>query len=124
MKKNYKNYIELIYLLVQKELKIRYKKSYLGYIWGILNPITFALVYWLAFKFIMKINIENYSVYLLTGLFPWIWVSQSIIQGTACYISNSSLIKKINIPLLIFPICRELIGMINYIFSMPVLILI
>ena len=62
--------LELLYLLVKKELKVRYKNSFLGYVWALVNPFAFAFVYWIAFKFIMRLEIVNYSLYLITGMFP------------------------------------------------------
>jgi lipopolysaccharide transport system permease protein len=53
--------LELLYLLVLKDLKVRYKSSVLGYLWALLNPFAFAFVYWTAFKFIMRVQIPNYS---------------------------------------------------------------
>ena len=62
--------LELLYLLVRKDLKVRYKSSVLGYLWALANPFAFALVYWVAFKYIMRVQMENYSLYLITGIFP------------------------------------------------------
>ena len=52
----YSQLAELLYLLVLKELKVRYKRSVLGYLWAVANPFVFALVYWVAFKFIMRVQ--------------------------------------------------------------------
>ena len=71
-------WIELLYLLVIKDLTIRYKRSLLGYFWAIANPFAFALVYWLAFKLIMRISIEDYVIFILSGLFPWAYLSHVV----------------------------------------------
>ncbi|MBF0120893.1 MAG: ABC transporter permease [Desulfobacterales bacterium] len=114
-------WIELLYLLVIKELNIRYKRSILGYFWAIANPFAFAFVYWIAFKFIMRIQMENYSVFLLTGMFPWTWMNQAIIQGTGCYTNNSSLVRRVKLPKLILPLSNVVQEMIHFVFAIPVI---
>ena len=93
-----KNWIDLITVLVQKELKVRYKSSMLGYFWALANPFAFALVYWVAFKLVMRVQMENYTVYLLTGLFPWLWLSVGINRATQSFIDNAMLVKKLRLP--------------------------
>ena len=70
---------EIAYLMIKRELTARYRGTIFGYLWSLLNPLAFALVYFIAFKYIVRIPVENYSVFLLCGLFPWIWISSSII---------------------------------------------
>lgn len=111
---------ELLYLLVLKELKVRYKRSVLGYLWAIANPFAFALVYWVAFKFIMRVQMENYIVFILTGMFPWGWLSQSIIQGTGSFTNNLSLVRHVKLPKLILPLSNVLQEMVHFVFAIPV----
>jgi lipopolysaccharide transport system permease protein len=111
---------ELLYLLVLKELKVRYKRSVLGYLWAIANPFAFALVYWVAFKFIMRVQMENYTVFILTGMFPWGWLSQSTIQGTDSFTSNLSLVRHVKLPKLILPGSNVLQEMAHFVLAIPV----
>lgn len=111
---------ELLYLLVLKELKVRYKRSVLGYLWAVANPFAFALVYWVAFKFIMRVQMENYTVFILTGMFPWGWLSQSVIQGTGSFTNNLSLVRHVNLPKLILPSSNVLQEMAHFVFAIPV----
>ena len=60
MNKSFQHYIDLITVLTQKELKVRYKSSFLGYLWSIANPLALAFVFFIAFKIFMKIPVENY----------------------------------------------------------------
>ncbi len=112
--------VELLYLLVLKELKVRYKRSVLGYFWTIANPFAFALVYWIAFKFIMRVQMENYIIFILTGMFPWAWLAQSTIQGTGSFSSNLSLVRKVNLPKLILPLSSVFQEMVHFVFAIPV----
>ena len=118
-----RNYIELILLLAQKDLKIRYKNSFLGYLWAIANPLAFALVYFIAFKLIMKVSIPEYLIFLLAGMFPWLWLSNGIINTTRIYKNNISLVKKVNLNRMLLPMGSVVYETIHFCFSLPVLIL-
>ncbi len=111
--------IELVYLLVLKELKVRYKSSLLGYLWAVANPFAFAFVYWLAFKFIMRVQMENYSIFLITGMFPWIWLSAGVTQATKSYQANVSLVKKVNLNRAVIPLSSIVQEMVHFLFALP-----
>ncbi len=120
---NLKNSLDLVSVLVRKELKVRYKSSVLGYFWALANPFAFAFVYWVAFKFVMRVQMENYSVYLLTGLFPWLWLSVGVNRATQSFIDNSMLVKKVAIPRAIIPLTNIVQEMVHFIFALPVFII-
>jgi len=69
---------DLTLILTRKEMQVRYKNNMLGYLWSILQPLSFALVYFVAFKVFMRFEMENYTLYLLTGMFPWQWFANSV----------------------------------------------
>ncbi len=119
---NYQS-LELLYLLVLKELKVRYKNSFLGYVWAILNPLAFSIIYYFAFKIVMRIDIPNYSIYLLTGMFPWLWFSNAIVTGTSIYRSDVSIIKSTQINRKILPLSAIFHEMAHFIFALPVLVI-
>jgi lipopolysaccharide transport system permease protein len=113
---------ELLYLLVRKELKIRYKSRFLGYLWALANPLAFSLVYWIAFKFIMRVEMENYSLYLICGMFPWVWMNTGIANGTRSFLGNASLIKKAKLPRAILPLSSVAQETVHFVFALPVII--
>lgn len=115
------HFFELLYLLVQKELKIRYKNSFLGYLWALANPFAFALVYYIAFKVIMRVQMPNYSIFLLTGMFPWVWFSNSLVQATGSYRNNASLVKRVNVNRAVLPLSNVTHEMVHFGFAIPVL---
>ena len=114
--------LELLYLLVRKDLKVRYKSSVLGYLWALANPFAFALVYWVAFKYIMRVQMENYSLFLITGIFPWFWLAIGVTQATRSYHVNASLVKKVRIPRAILPLSSVAQEMVHFLFALPVII--
>jgi lipopolysaccharide transport system permease protein len=114
---------ELLYLLVKKELIVRYKSSILGYIWALANPCAFALAYYFAFKVVMRVEMPNYSIFLLTGMFPWVWMTNGLVQATASFRNNLSLVKKVNVFLAVLPLSNITHEMVHFLFAMPVLAL-
>ncbi|MGH8641598.1 MAG: ABC transporter permease [Burkholderiales bacterium] len=113
---------ELLYVLVRKELKARYKTRFLGYLWALANPFAFAFVYWIAFKFIMRLEIENYSLFLIAGMFPWVWLSMGVTTATRSFVVNASLIRKVSLPRAILPLANVAQEMVHFGFALPVVI--
>lgn len=118
-----KYYRDLVIALTQKELKVRYKRSFLGYLWSIANPLALALVFFIAFKIFMKIPIENYTLFLISGLFPWQWFSNSVNSSATVFVINAPLIKKVNFRREVLIIATVLNDMIHFLLSIPVIVL-
>ncbi len=123
MNSRIQRYIDLIIVLTQKEMKVRYKSSFFGYLWSIGHPLAFAFVFFIAFKIVMKIQMENYALFLIAGLFPWQWFANSINASPMVILGNASLIKKVNFPRNIIPFTIVLQDMIHFILSIPVILL-
>ena len=122
-KNSLKYYRDLVLVLTQKELKVKYKRSFFGYLWSIANPLALAFVFFIAFKIFMKIQIENYTVFLISGLFPWQWFSNSINSSAMVFVGNASLIKKVDFRKDVLVIATVLNDMIHFILSIPVIVL-
>lgn len=116
------NYRDLVLVLLQKELKIRYTNKILGYLWSIANPLSSAFIYFVAFGLILETREEDYALILISGLFPWQWLSNSVGSSANLFVSKSSLIKKVNFPRNIIPLCSILNHMVHYLASIPVLL--
>ena len=114
---------DLIYLLTLKEIKVRYKSSVLGYLWSIAMPLCYAFVFYISFKVVMKIKMENYSLFLICGLFPWQWFANSLGASSTVFLSNSSIIKKVNFPRSSVCIAMVLNDGVHFLLSIPVIIL-
>lgn len=121
-KRSLQYYKDLIIVLTQKELKVKYKRNFLGYLWSIANPLALALVFFIAFKIVMRIPIENYTLFLITGLFPWQWFSNSVNGSPMVFVGNVSLIKKVNFRREVLVIATVLNDMLHFIFSIPVIV--
>lgn len=113
---------DLLFELTKKELKIRYRNSYLGYIWSILNPLALALVFFFVFRIIMRVEIENYALFLISGLFPWQFFTNSVNASTITFINNASLIKKTTFPREMLIYSLILSESIHFLLTIPVII--
>ncbi|OGV96702.1 ABC transporter permease [Microgenomates group bacterium RBG_16_45_19] len=118
-----RHYIDLITVLTHKEMKVRYKSTFLGYVWSIAHPLAFAFVFFMAFKVVMRIQMEGYAVFLIAGLFPWQWFSNSINASPTIFLHNSSLIKKVNLPRNALPLATVLQDSIHFLLAIPVIVL-
>jgi len=113
----------LIYVLVTQELKLRYRGSVIGFFWTLLNPLVFMIIYTLVFSVFLRIDIEKYSVFVLSGLIPWIWFTEAIARGTNSIISGGGFIKSSLFPSEVLPATPVASAMINFVFALPLLFL-
>lgn len=118
-------YKELLLELTKREVKQRYKQSFLGYAWVILNPLTQMLV--MAFVFSRIVHTDEitvpYPIFLYVGLLPWILFSSSITTSANSFIENGKLIKKIYLPKTVFIQSTLLAKMIDFLLASVLLIL-
>ena len=120
--KRLKQLLDLVIILTKKEIKVRYKGNILGYLWSVAHPLSFAIVFYIAFKIVMKVPMENYTMFLLAGLFPWQWINNSVGGGCSIFLANSSLIKKVNFSRNIVVSVYVLQELVNFLFTIPILI--
>jgi lipopolysaccharide transport system permease protein len=114
---------DLIAVLVHKHLKLRYRGTTLGILWSLTNPLAFALVLHFAFQRIFRLDIENYALFILSALFPWQWLSNSINQGPGAFIASGGLIRKLRFPKLALGVALVLGDMIHFLVTIPVFVL-
>lgn len=117
-------YRELIWALALKELTIRYKRSVLGFLWALLNPMLLMIVMSVVFSTLMAGAIHHYAVFILSALVPWMFFSQSLTYAVESIVGNADLIKKVAVPKVVFPIAAVLSNIINLLLSLIPLALI
>ncbi len=113
-------YRELLKNLVLKDLKLKYGGSWLGFVWSLLNPLILIVVYSIAFKYILRIQLENFTLFLITGILPWIFFSTAVMASTTAILSNGNLVKKIHFPREILPLSTVLFNLIQFLFALIV----
>lgn len=123
MFKNIYNYREFFKTSVSKEFRGKYKKSALGVLWSFINPLLQILVYSVVFSFITRSNIDNYTIFLIVGLIPWNFFSNTIMQSTPSIVINGGIIKKIYFPREILPISVVTSNLINFLISCLIIVI-
>lgn len=98
------NYRQMIFSLVKKDLRGRYKGSVLGFLWTFVNPLLQLCVYTIVFSVLLPTNIDKYYLHLFVALIPWIFFSSAITVGSSSVIAQKDLIKKIYFPREVIPI--------------------
>jgi ABC-type polysaccharide/polyol phosphate export permease len=109
---------ELIWALAMKELHVRYKRSALGFLWALLNPLMMMIIYTIVFSSIMQTSIPHYSIFLISALLPWTFFSQSLSYAVESIVGNGDLLKKVRVAKSVFPVAAVLSNIINFGFSM------
>jgi lipopolysaccharide transport system permease protein len=113
-------YGDILTVLIRKELAVRYKNSFLGYLWSLLNPLTTALIFYVVFGVYMRLGTQNYIVVLLSALFPWQWFTNSVGQSPYAFLSNITLVKKVAFPRQLIPLVTVLQDMVHFLIALPV----
>ena len=108
---------EMIKSFTIRELKTRYKGSFLGFLWTFLNPLLQLLVYSLIFPFILRVSEKNYTMFLFVALVPWGFFTNSVQGAANLIIGNSNLVTKVYFPREVLPIVHTMSGLFNTIFS-------
>ena len=116
-------YRELLKTNVQKEIRGKYKGSILGVFWSFLNPLLMVAVYAIVFPYLMRMKMDNYIVFLITGVIPWVFFTTVVTTGCNCVWINGGIIKKVYFPREILPISVVLAGLINFLISCVIIIL-
>jgi lipopolysaccharide transport system permease protein len=107
------SYRELLYVMVQRELRIRYKNSALGIIWSFLNPLLQVLVMSFVFNTFIRLDVPNYTAYMLSAYLPFIFFQASILDSAQSILTQYGLIKKIYFPREILPLAAVISNLIH-----------
>lgn len=112
------DYRELLKTNVKKDIRGKYKGSFLGILWSFINPLLQVVVYWIVFPYLMRgAGGDNYLVYLITGLIPWTFFLTTVSVGTTSIKANAGIIKKVYFPREILLISQVLSGLVNFFIS-------
>lgn len=115
-------YREFLKTNVKKDIRGKYKGSFLGVLWSFINPLLSVLVYAIVFSQIMRFDIDNYVIYLITGVLPWTFFTSSINMGMTSILYNANIIKKVYFPRSILPISSVSSCLVNFLISCIVIL--
>lgn len=121
---------ELLTNLTQREIKGKYKRTALGQVWSLANPIAAIVIYTFVFSFIFQLQspvgdpsgLENYALFLVCGLLPWMFFSRVLGQGVEVLVANAGLIQKVYFPRVVLPLSLTGAIFFSWLFEMAVLV--
>lgn len=118
-------YRELLYFLIWRDIKVRYKQTVLGVLWAIIQPVLTMVVFSVFFGKLGKLPSDGipYPVFSFAALVPWTLFSNGLTQATSSLVASSNLIKKVYFPRLIIPIATVLAGVVDFLLAFAVLLL-
>lgn len=120
-----KRYMHSLWLLSARDLKVRYATSWLGYLWSVLDPLVMSAIYWFVFTQIFHRDVgeDPYIVFLISALLPWVWFNTSVSDFTRAFRRDARLVRSTSIPRSIWVNRIVLSKGLEFLFSMPVLVL-
>lgn len=118
------NYMPLVQELVKRDLKVKYRRSFLGYLWSLLNPLLMMCVMSYVFSEIFQSTIPNFPLYLICGQTLWNFFNESTNMAMHSVLQNGALIKKVYIPKFIFPLSRVLSSFVTMSFSLIAILIV
>ena len=111
-------YIPLLQELVIRDLKIKYRRSFLGYLWSLMNPLLMMWILTIVFSYVFRFDIPNYPLYLIIGQVVFNFVSESTTNSMYSIVGNAALLKKVYVPKAVFPLARVASSFVTMLFSM------
>lgn len=117
-------YKDLVKQLVTKDIKLKYRRSFLGYLWSILNPLLIMTVMVVVFSQIFRFEIDNYPVYLIIGQTLFNFMSESTGQAIHSILGNAPLLKKVYVPKYIFTLSKVTSSLVNLLFSLGAMLIV
>jgi len=114
-------YRELLWTLIVRELRVRYKNSALGFFWSLVNPLATVLVMTIVFKYVMGMRIANYSAYILAAYLPWTFFQFALLDASQTILVYMQVIRKIYFPRVLLPLAAVLANFIHFLLALGVL---
>lgn len=118
------HYWDLLRLLVMKTVKLKYRRSFLGYLWSVLNPLLIMVVMTIVFSAMFSRNIDNFPVYLFCGQLLFNFMNQSTHQATESITNNATMLKKTYVPKFIFTVAKVTSCAMDLLFSLGALVIV
>ena len=116
-------YRELLKTNVKKEIRGKYKGSWLGVLWTFLNPLLQLLVYSFVFPYILRVEVEHYTIFMMVALVPWTYFTTAIQIGSSSVIGEAGIIKKVYFPREIIPISVVISALVNFLITCIIMFL-
>lgn len=117
-------YRELLYFLVWRDVKVRYKQTAIGVAWVVLQPLLTMMVFTVIFSYLVRIPSEGlpYPLFVFTALLPWTYFNQALTRGGAGLVSNANLVSKVYFPRLMVPLSAAVAPLVDFLLSFVILL--
>jgi lipopolysaccharide transport system permease protein len=115
---------DLLYVLVGRDIKLRYRGSVLGVLWSLLNPLAHLVVLVFVFQWVTPLNIPNYPLFVFTGVLAWSWFSAALPAATISITSNRQLIRQPGFPAAILPAVPVLSSLVHFAIAMALVLVV
>lgn len=110
-------YRELLKTNIKKEIRGKYKGSWLGVLWTFLNPLLMLAVYAFVFPYILRVDVENYTIFMIVALIPWNFFTTAVQSGTSSVTINGNILKKVYFPREIIPLSVTISQLVNFLIT-------
>ncbi len=114
----YTRWKDLVWLLVQRDLRVRYRGSILGYLWSMMNPLLTMIILTFVFSQLMRFKVENFAMFILSGILTWNVYHQGLMIGVNSILANGGLLRKVNVPAAIFPLASVASVLVNFLLAL------
>src|SRR5260370_24915789 len=115
---------DLIRDLVGRELKLRYRRSVLGLLWSLVNPLRQVLAFNFLFRSVLPLNVPHYPAFVLTGVLAWTWFQSSLFLATGAVVDNRELIRRPGFPAAVLPAVTVATHLVHYLLAVPILMIV
>ncbi|HEY3504770.1 MAG TPA: ABC transporter permease [Actinocatenispora sp.] len=117
----------VMWMLVRRDLAVKYQSSVLGYVWSLIDPLVQALIYWFIFGVLYHTKTElygaGYPLFIVSGIFSWMWISAGITESAHALTSQARLITTMRVRREIFPVSKVLARAVEYLVGLPIVVL-
>lgn len=117
------HWFDLLRVLVDRDMKLLYKRSTLGIAWTLISPLLQLAVFSFLFRSVVPLNIPNFSSFAFSGLLIWSWSQTALFKSTGLITNHKPLIRQPNFPAAILPVVTTMTGLIHFVLALPVLII-
>jgi homopolymeric O-antigen transport system permease protein len=114
----------IVFYRAMSELRAETTRTYAGFLWWIINPLLSFGVYYIAFNFVVSSEIENFAIFLFTGIVLWQWFSLSVLRCSGSLIASRPLMQQVNLHKSIFPFSIIMVNSIKFLFTFLILFIV
>jgi len=114
--------IDLLRILISRDLKVRYKRSRLGFAWSLMNPLAQLLIFTFLFRMVLPLNIPHYPSYVFIGVLAYSWFSGTLISAGGSIVNNPELVRRPGFPIAMLPVLTVASNGIHFLLALPVLL--